>query len=72
MSEMESEVREYLVKIAVSISAVLLWMLLNVTIGIGFNYAFFTGRPSMANYIYYIGLLATLFLLVRYLLKKWK
>ena len=72
MSEMEPEVRNYLVKIAVSISAVLLWMLLNVTIGIGFNYAFFTKTPTTGNIIYYGLLLLSLILLIRFLIRKWR
>lgn len=72
MSEMEPEVRRYLVKIAVSISAILLWMLLNVTIGIGFNYAFFETTPTIANYLYYLWLIITLYFLIRFLIKKWR
>lgn len=72
MSEMEPEVRRYLVRIAVSISAILLWMLINVTIGIGFNYAFFETSPTVANYIYYLVLIITLFFLIRFLVKKWR
>ncbi len=72
MSEMEPDVRNYLSKILSSISMTLLWMLINSTIGIGLNYAFFDGKPSMANYIFYVWFLISLGLLVRYLYKKWK
>ena len=72
MSEMEEEVRNYLVRIAVSISIVLLWMLVNVTIGIGLNYAFFVDRPSIANLIYYVWLIGSLIAVFIYLKKKWK
>ncbi len=72
MSEMEPEVRSYLAKILSSISLTLLWMLINSTIGIGLNYAFFENKPSMANYIFYIWFLLSLALLSRYLYMKWK
>ncbi len=72
MSEMEPEVGKYLAKILSSISMALLWMLINTTIGIGLNYAFFNDKPSIANYIFYVWFLLSLALLVRYLYKKWK
>ncbi len=72
MSEMEPEVGKYLAKILSSISMTLLWMLINTTIGIGLNYAFFDNKPSRANYIFYIWFLLSLALLLRYLYKKWK
>ncbi len=72
MSEMEPEIKNFLSKILTSISIALLWLLLNITIGIGFNYAFFENTPSFGNYIFYVFFLLTLVLLVRYLRKKWK
>ena len=72
MSEMEPETREFLLKIATTISVALLWMLINCTIGIGLNYAFFEIKPSLANYIFYVWLLGSLTWLILYLYKKWK
>ncbi len=71
MSEMEPDIKSYLSKIISSISMTLLWLLINSTIGIGFNYAFFETTPSTGNFIFYIWFLLTLLLLLWYLKKKW-
>ncbi len=71
MSEMEPEVRNFLSKILSSISMTLLWLLINSTVGIGFNYAFFEKKPSLGNYIFYVWFIVSFFFLLRYLLRKW-
>lgn len=71
MSEMEPEVRDFLVKIASSISMGLLWLLVNMTIGIYLNYAFFENAPTLGNYIFYAWFILTLGLLVVYYKRKW-
>lgn len=69
---MENETKNFLVRIAQSISLVLLWMLLNVTFGIYFKFGLFEEHPTMKNYIYYfLGIVSFIFLL-RYLKGKWK
>ena len=55
-----------------TISLVLLWMLVNVFIGIYKNYAFFENHPNWTNYLYYAFFLITLILLIIHLLRKWK
>lgn len=72
MSEMEPDIKNFLSKILSSISVTLLWFLVNTTIGIGFNYAFFENKPSVKNYIFYIFFIITFVLLVIYFKKKWK
>ncbi len=72
MSEMEPDVGNYLAKILSSISMTLLWMLINSTVGIGLNYAFFENQPKRGNYIFYMWFIVSLFFLTRYLLRKWK
>lgn len=69
---MEPEVREFLVKIMQSISMGLVWLLINMTVGIYYGYAFFEESPSAANFIYYVGCLGSFILLILYLRKKWK
>ncbi|MEP7253018.1 MAG: hypothetical protein ABI683_11585 [Ginsengibacter sp.] len=71
MSETEPDVGSFLKKILSSISITLIWLLINSTVGIGFNYAFFEGTPTMANYIFYAWFCISFFLLLYYLLKKW-
>ena len=72
MSNTEPDVKKFLTKIVVTISAVLLWMLINSTIGIGLNYAFFNDEPKAINYLFYAWFLITLGLLIFYCRKKWK
>jgi ABC-type glycerol-3-phosphate transport system permease component len=69
---MEDETRAFLVLIINSIAYVLLWMMVNVLIGIYFGFAFFEGRPSWKNLLYYVLAFGTLFLILRMLKRKWK
>lgn len=68
---MEDEPKKFLILIAHTISLVLLWMMINVLIGIYFNFGFFEGKPDWKNYIYYTAFLISLFFLLRYIKKKW-
>jgi hypothetical protein len=72
MSDSEPDVKKFLTNIAVTISAVILWMLINSTIGIAFNYAFFDDTPKPENYIFYGWFLISLFFLILYCRRKWK
>jgi hypothetical protein len=72
MSEMEPDIKNFLSRVMSSLSVGLLWLLINTTIGIGFNYAFFDNQPSIGNYIFYVWFLVSLVLLVMYYRKKWK
>jgi hypothetical protein len=69
---MEPNIRAFLIRVANSLGMVLVWMLVNMVAGIRYNLAFFEGRPSWANWLYYLWLLASFALLIRYLHKKWK
>jgi hypothetical protein len=72
MSDMEPEVKNFLSRIATSLSVGLLWLLVNSTIGIGLNFAFFEDKPTIGNYIFYSWFLLSLFLLIIFYRKKWK
>jgi hypothetical protein len=69
---MEPDVKDFLIKIVQSISMVLLWMMVNMTIGIYYGFAFFENSPNWKNYIFDLFLLTSFVLLVLYLRKKWK
>jgi len=72
MSEMEPDIKNFLSKVMSSLSIGMLWLLVNTTVGIGFNYAFFEKKPSLGNYIFYAWFIVSLFFLVLYFRKKWK
>ena len=72
MNKEEPDVKIFLTKIITTISMVLLWMLINSSIGIGMNYAFFNDKPTLGNYLFYTWFLITLILLIMYVIKKWK
>ncbi|MEO6537685.1 MAG: hypothetical protein ABIT07_01740 [Ferruginibacter sp.] len=69
---MEDDTRGFLILIVNTIATVLIWMIANVLVGIYFNLAFFEDRPGWKNVVYYLGFLVSLFLLIRYLRRKWK
>lgn len=68
----EQHIVPYLIRIANTISTILLWLIANVFIGIFLNYAFFTGSPSIYNIIYYVFVIVSAVLLVKHIIKKWK
>ncbi len=69
---MEDETRAFLVRIMQTVSIVLVWMMVNVFIGIYKGYAFFTDKPGWTNYLYYVFLLISLIALLIHLKRKWK
>lgn len=69
---MEDETREFLVRILQTVSIVLLWMMVNVFIGIYKGYAFFEDKPGWVNYVYYAFLVTSFIFLVLHLKRKWK
>jgi ABC-type glycerol-3-phosphate transport system permease component len=69
---MEDETRAFLIRIVNTVSIVLLWMMVNVFIGIYKGFAFFEERAGWKNYVYYIFLLASLIALIIHLKRKWK
>ncbi|MEO6547445.1 MAG: hypothetical protein ABIN94_05575 [Ferruginibacter sp.] len=69
---MEPEIRAFLLKIVQSLSMGLVWLLINMSVGIYYGFAFFESHPTTGNYLYYVGFLFSLVLLIVYLRKKWK
>ena len=69
---MEDETVQFLKKIAESIGALILWMLIQITLGIYKNYGFFEGTPSWKNIAYYIFFISSGIALYFYITKKWK
>jgi hypothetical protein len=69
---MEPELKIFFSKIIKSLSMAVLWMLINMTLGIFFDFGFIHSGISFANILFYIFLLTTLYGLISYLLKVWK
>jgi hypothetical protein len=69
---MEPDVREFLVRIMQTISMSIVWLLVNMTIGIYFDFAFFVGKPSLWNYLFYLWFLISFAWLLHYFYKKWE
>ena len=69
---MEDETKDFLVAIMQTASLLILWMLVNVIIGIRYKFGLFEDTPSLKNYIYYAAFLFSSFFLAKHLIKKWK
>lgn len=71
-SEIEPEVKKYLKKVLYSLTAGLLWLLVNVTAGIYYGYAFHEGKQTYSNVLFYLWLAGSLGLLLWYYYRTWK
>jgi hypothetical protein len=72
MSSMEEDAARFLKKIVKTLSAALLWMLVNMTVGIYLGWLFFHSVPTLGNYLFYGWMLLSLVALLWYLYKVWK
>ena len=64
--------RAFFIRILQSISVLLLWMLVNIFIGIYKKLAFFDAMPDWKNTLFYIFFIASGIYIGRHLYKKWK
>jgi hypothetical protein len=64
-------VKKFFVKILNSISWGLLWMMACAAAGIYFELGYTNGKPLIYTLLFYLGMAASLFLLVRYLIRVW-
>jgi hypothetical protein len=71
-SGMEPETRDYLRRIVLSLFLGLIWLIVNMTIGIFFEWMFFEGHPTTGNIIFYLFFLFTLLVYLRFLYRTWK
>ena len=72
MSNMEPEVRDFLMRISLSIGAALIWLFINITVGIFGGWLFFYEQPGIGNYVFYVWLLVSILLLIRVYIRLWK
>ena len=68
---MEEDAKAFLLRVVRSLTAALLWLFVNMTLGIYIGLLLFDRSPSTANIIFYIWFLLSIVLLIRYLMKTW-
>lgn len=69
---MEPEIREFFKRISASIGLLIIWMAINVTVGIKFGYAFFEGAINWSNIIFYVWAVASFIGLMYLYFRIWK
>lgn len=69
---MEEDARTLFRKIIKTISAAILWLMVNNIFGIYFGWMFFYAVPTLGNYIFYVFLVSSLGALLYYFYKVWK
>jgi hypothetical protein len=72
MSGMEPDVKDFLKKVAQSFFLGLLWMMLNMTIGIFLGWMFIHDKIAAGNIIFYIFMVASLAALIWFYYRTWK
>ncbi|MEO7209868.1 MAG: hypothetical protein ABIY35_02895 [Chitinophagaceae bacterium] len=69
---MEPEMREFFLRIVYTMCIVIVWMLLNASIGIMLQWGFIYDRITLGNIIFYIWLIATLLFSIWKIRNIWK
>jgi len=68
----ENDTKQFLITIVQTVSTLILWLLINILVGIYFKLGLFEQRPSVINIIYYTAFVIGCILLIKYFTKKWK
>ena len=71
-SETEPDIVKFMWRIVRTLTAGVVWMLLQVSCGIRTGFAFVEGRFTWANGLYYLGFLISLGALVYYYYRLWR
>ena len=69
---MEPEVAAFLKRISTSIFVGILWMVINSTFGIMYDFAFVHDKITLGNILFYIWLVVSLPLLLWFYMRLWK
>ena len=69
---MEEDASKFLKKIVRTIGIAILWLMINMTVGIYFGWMFFYNSPTLGNFIFYGWMVLSLVLVLWYLYKVWK
>ena len=68
---MEPGIREFFKRLVTTISLLILWMMINVTIGIKYNYAFYDESIRWYNIVFYLWLIVSFVVLIWFYFKLW-
>ena len=69
---MEPGIKEFLRRISASVGMCVIWMAINMTIGLKYGYAFFEDKIHWDNIIFYIWVIVSLAALILFYIKLWK
>jgi membrane protein DedA with SNARE-associated domain len=69
---MEPEVKAFLKRVALTIFAAFIWFVLNCTLGIMYQFAFFEKGIHWSNIIFYTWCIASLVMLIIFYVRLWK
>ena len=69
---MEPGIKEFFKRLTTSISLFILWMAVNMTVGIKYGFAFFEDHIQTANIIFYVWLIVSFSALILFYIQLWK
>jgi hypothetical protein len=69
---MEPEVKDFLKRVMLSLFLGLLWLFINMTLGIYFDLLPIYGRPDLGNILFYVFFAGTGVLYILFLYRTWK
>ncbi len=69
---MEPGVREYLIRIVNTLAVGLLWMAINTTVGIMYDYAFVHEHISTGNILFYIWFVISFIVFLWWVIRLWR
>ncbi len=69
---METEVKDFLRRIVLSLVLGLAWLFINMTLGIYFDLLPIYGRPGVGNILFYVFFPGSGFFYVRFLVRTWR
>lgn len=69
---MEEDASRLLQKVVKTLTAAIVWLLVNMIFGIYFGWMFFYDTPTIGNIIFYVFMAGTLVLMLRYFYRLWK
>jgi hypothetical protein len=69
---MEPDAKELLVKVSKSLATGLLWLMVNMTLGIYMGWLFFGEHMTRGNYVFYAFMILSLGGLIWYNVRLWK